>query len=159
MGGTIANSQAIVLIMTKYIAPKNIVIYADDDQDDIELVEEAFRQFANNVEVITFQNGSQALSYLKNMSDDEPAPCLIILDINMPVLNGKETLMRLRQLEKYEDVPVVLFTTSSMPPDKSFAQRFKAGFVTKPLGFQQMEIITRQFIDHCSMETQKKIRR
>lgn len=145
--------------MTKYIAPKNIVVYADDDPDDIELVEEAFRQFANNVEVLTFQNGSQALSYLKNLSDDDPAPCLIILDINMPVLNGKETLVRLRQLEKYEGVPAVLFTTSSMPLDKAFAQSYNAGFVTKPLGFEQMEIITRRFIDHCTEETQKKIRR
>jgi CheY-like chemotaxis protein len=145
--------------MTQYIAPKNIVVYVDDDPDDIELVEEAFRHFANNVEVLTFQNGSQALSYLKNLSDEDPVPCLIILDINMPVLNGKETLVRLRQLEKFEGVPVVLFTTSSMPMDKAFAQRYNAGFVTKPLGFEQMEIITKQFINHCTEETQKKIRR
>jgi CheY-like chemotaxis protein len=145
--------------MTKYTAPKNIVIYADDDTDDIELVEEAFRKFANNVEVVTFQNGSQALSYLKNLTEDDPSPCLIILDINMPVLNGKEVLVRLRQTDKYEAVPVVLFTTSSMPVDKNFASHYNAGFVTKPLGFEQMEIITKQFINHCTEETQKKIRR
>jgi CheY-like chemotaxis protein len=145
--------------MTNYIAPRNIVIYADDDPDDIELVEEAFRHFAHNVEVHTFQNGSHALSYLKNLSEDDPSPCLIILDINMPVLNGKETLVRLRQLEKYEQVPVVLFTTSSMPLDKVFAQHYNAGFVTKPLGFEQMKIITKEFINHCTEETQKKIRR
>ena len=101
--------------MTKYTAPKNTVVYADDDQDDIELVEEAFRQFSNNVEVITFQNGSQALSYLNNLTEEDPLPCLIILDINMPVLNGKEVLVRVRQLDKFEMIPVVLFTTSSMP--------------------------------------------
>jgi CheY-like chemotaxis protein len=134
-------------------------VYADDDPDDIELVEEAFRQYANNVEVLTFQNGSQVLAYLKNLSNDDPVPCLIILDINMPVLNGKETLVRLRQLEKYVSVPVVMFTTSSMPLDKTFAQHYDAGFVTKPLGFKQMEIITKQFIDHCTEETKKKIRR
>jgi CheY-like chemotaxis protein len=145
--------------MTKYIAPRNIVVYADDDPDDIELVEEAFRQFTNNVELLTFQNGSQALAYLKILSEEDPTPCLIILDINMPVLNGKETLVRLRQMEKYDGVPVVLFTTSSMPLDKAFAQRYNAGFVTKPLGFEQMEIITKRFINHCTEETQKKIRR
>ena len=145
--------------MTKYIAPRNIVVYADDDTDDIELVEEAFRQFANNVEVHTFQNGSQALAYLTNLQDGEPVPCLIILDINMPMLNGKETLVRLRQIEKFEDVPVVLFTTSSMPPDRTFAQRYGAGFITKPLGFEQMELIAKQFISHCNEETQKKISR
>lgn len=145
--------------MTKYIAPKNIVVYADDDADDIELVEEAFRKYATNVEVVTFQNGSQALSYLKGLTDEDPSPCLIIFDINMPVLTGKEALVKLRQMEKYEDAPVVLFTTSSMPIDRHFAQQYKAGFVTKPLGLEQMEIITKQFINHCTEETQKKIRR
>lgn len=146
-------------IMTKYTTAKNIVVYADDDPDDIELVEDAFRQFANNVELITFNDGSQALSYLKTISEADAVPCLVILDINMPVLNGKETLIRLRQLEKFTDVPVVLFTTSSMPLDKSFAGHYKAGFITKPLGYEQMEMITKEFIDHCSEETQKKLRR
>ncbi|RYF87137.1 MAG: response regulator [Chitinophagaceae bacterium] len=145
--------------MTKYTTPRNIVVYADDDTDDIELVEDAFRQYTNNVEVITFRDGSQALSHLRNLSDADPVPCLVILDINMPVLNGKETLVKLREMDRYEDVPVVLFTTSSMPIDKSFAQHYKAGFVTKPLGYEQMEMITREFINHCTEETQKKIRR
>lgn len=145
--------------MTKYTAPKNIVVYADDDPDDIELVEEAFRQFANNVEVITFSNGGQVLSYLKNLSEGDPFPCLIILDINMPVLNGKEVLVRLREMEKYDPVPVVLFTTSSMPLDKNFAKHYNAGFITKPLGSEQMKIITQQFIDHCADEIKRKLQR
>jgi CheY-like chemotaxis protein len=145
--------------MTKYIAPRHIVVYADDDPDDIELVEDAFKRYANNVEVITFKDARQALSYLKQLTDVDPSPCLIILDINMPVMSGKEALVRLRQMERYEEVPVVLFTTSSMPMDKSFAQRYKAGFITKPLGYEQMEIITQEFISHCAEETQKKIRR
>ena len=145
--------------MTKYIAPKHTVIYADDDPDDLDLVEEAFRQYANNVEVITFRDGSQVLSYLKNIADADPLPCLIILDINMPVLNGKEVLIRVRQIESLQSVPIVLFTTSSMPLDKSFAEHYNAGFVTKPLGSEQMKVITQQFINHCAEETRKKISR
>jgi CheY-like chemotaxis protein len=145
--------------MIKYTTPKQVVVYADDDPDDVELVQDAFKQFAHNVEVVTFPDGSQVLSYLRNLTDTGPLPCLIILDVNMPVLNGKETLLRLRQLDQYDNVPVVLFTTSSMPVDKQFAQHHKAGFVTKPLGLEQMEKITHSFIDHCSDDTQKKIRR
>lgn len=145
--------------MTKYTAPKNIVVYADDDADDIELVEEAFYHYTKNVEVVTFPNGSEVLSYLKTLSAEDVLPCLIILDINMPVLNGKEVLMRLRQMNIFDPVPVVLFTTSSMPVDKSFAERYNAGFLTKPLGFEQMKIITQQFIDHCDEEIRRKIKR
>jgi hypothetical protein len=51
----------------------------------------------------------------------------------------------------------VLFTTSSSQIDKDFAIKYNAGFITKPLNMHQMEMITDQFIDHCSDEIRKKI--
>ncbi|HEV7622090.1 MAG TPA: response regulator [Flavisolibacter sp.] len=135
------------------------VVYADDDIDDLDLVKDSFRQYSNNVQVITFKDGSQVLSYLKSLSAIDTPPCLIILDINMPIINGKDVLIRIRQIERYKSVPVVLFTTSSQPQDQSFANQYNAGFITKPLGIQQMEMITEQFIDHCAEEIRKNIRR
>lgn len=134
-------------------------MYADDDPDDIELVEDAFKRYASNVEVMTFRDASQALSYLKQLSGADPLPCLVIFDINMPLMSGKEALIRLRQIEQYAELPVVLFTTSSMPADKLFAQHYKAGFITKPLGYEQMELITKEFISHCTEETQRKMKK
>ncbi|MES2881506.1 MAG: response regulator [Bacteroidota bacterium] len=144
--------------MTKLTPSKNIVLYADDDADDLELVEEAFARYASNVEVISFIDGTGALSYLQNLSPVDASPCLIILDINMPVINGKEVLLRLRQMQRFESVPVVLFTTSSQPMDKTFAEKNNAGFVTKPLDVKQMQIITDQFIDHCTDEIRNNLR-
>src|SRR5687768_4474846 len=106
--------------MTKSIVPKNIVFYADDDLDDLELVKDAFAQYSKNVEVITATDGSKALSHLSNLKKYDTLPCLIILDINMPVMNGKEVLLRLREMDHLSDVPVVLFSTSSQPLDKNF---------------------------------------
>jgi chemotaxis family two-component system response regulator Rcp1 len=63
---------------------KNIVFYADDNTDDLELVQDAFARFTNNVEVVTAKDGVQALSYLQSLNMQVPKPCLIILDINMP---------------------------------------------------------------------------
>jgi CheY-like chemotaxis protein len=145
--------------MTKPATPKNVVLYADDDPDDLELVQEAFARFTANVEVITAKNGIQALNYLQRLDSQDPEPCLIILDINMPLLNGKEVLCRLREMDRFESVPVVLFTTSSLPQDQGYAKKYNAGFVTKPLDVTQMEKITDLFIDHCSDEIRKKIRR
>jgi CheY-like chemotaxis protein len=145
--------------MTQSTTPKNIVIYADDDPDDLELVQDAFSRYARNVEVIPFTNGVSALAYLQGLGPLDPTPCLVILDINMPVLTGKEALIRLRQNERLENVPVVLFTTSSQPQDKSFAERYGAGFITKPLDVKQMEIITDTFINHCTEEIRGRIRR
>ena len=145
--------------MTKSTSPRNIVFYADDDIDDLELVQDAFTQYAHNVEVVTAKDGSQALSYLQNLGESDPKPCLIILDVNMPFFNGKEVLKRIRTIDHFESVPVVLFTTSSMPSDQVFAEKYNAGFVTKPLDVSQMEVITELFIDHCSDEIKKKIRK
>ena len=145
--------------MTKSSLPKNIVFYADDDNDDLELVQDAFARYSTNVEVITARDGSQALSYLQNLDGAEPKPCLIILDVNMPMVNGKDVLKQIRNMEEFESVPVILFTTSSMPQDRSFAEKYNAGFVTKPLDVSQMEVITELFIDHCTDEIKKKIRR
>src|SRR5689334_12157037 len=113
--------------MTQSIEPKSIVLYADDDPEDRELVTEAFTPYSHHVEVVTFPDGMSLLAHLRNLPPFDPTPCLIIIDINMPLLNGRESLQQLRQMDRYDSVPVVLFTTSSMPQDRNFAQRYKAG--------------------------------
>ena len=138
---------------------KNIVFYADDDNDDLELVQDAFNRFTNNVEVVTAKDGVQALSYLKSIDDYTPAPCLIILDINMPMLSGRDVLKKIKEMPPLASVPVILFTTSSSTLDKEFARKYNAGFVTKPLDISQMEMITEVFVEHCSDEIKKNIRR
>lgn len=143
--------------MVKPASPKNIVFYADDDTDDLELVQDAFGRYTNNVEIVTARDGMQALSYLQSLEEDAAAPCLIILDINMPLLNGKDVLRKIKDIPPLATVPVVLFTTSSSPLDKEFAKKYNAGFITKPLDVSQMQIITELFIDHCSDEVKKKI--
>lgn len=145
--------------MTQTTPPKHLVLYADDDPDDLKFVEQAFCESRLNVELVTMPDGVRTIDYLKSLSVLDPNPCLIILDVNMPKLNGKETLQRIRKMERYESIPVVLFTTSSLEQDRNFAIQHKAGFVTKPLDARQMERITDQFIEHCSDEIKKSIRR
>jgi len=134
-----------------------LVVYADDDPDDIELVTEAFERYANNLTLKTFSNGLTILSFLKNLSIADNLPCLIILDINMPAMNGKECLKQIRQIDQYKDVPVVLFTASVSDRDKEFAKLYQAGFITKPLSSVQMDVIAAGFIEHCNSEIQKLI--
>jgi CheY-like chemotaxis protein len=145
--------------MTAPLAPKNIVLYAEDDADDQQLVKEAFLSYAANVELRIVNHGLDALIYLRSLSPLDPAPCLIILDINMPKLDGKETLKRIRNIERLKEIPVVIFTTSVSPLDKEFASIYGAGFITKPLNETQMESITDEFIEHCAEEVRKNISR
>jgi CheY-like chemotaxis protein len=144
--------------MTKSSSAKHIVLYADDDNDDLQLVLDAFSPYSSRVEVVTVKDGTEVLSFLSNLSPSEVSPCLIILDINMPRMSGKETLMHLRKMDRFKSVPVMLFTTSSLGGDRDFAARYDAGFLTKPIDLRQMQATTSQFIDHCSNEVQENIR-
>ena len=146
-------------MMTKSNLPKHVILYADDDADDLMLVQEALRNFTDNVEVVTMNSGEEAIDFLENLDAFEPAPCLIILDVNMPRLNGKETLLKIRNMERFEGLPVVLFTTSTFPLDKSFAEKYKAGFITKPIDMRQMGKIADQFVEHCTDEIKKNIQK
>jgi CheY-like chemotaxis protein len=143
--------------MTPSRPSKSIVFYADDDIDDIQLVMDAFARYTDNIELITASNGSQAMNYFHRLTDSDPLPCLIILDINMPLVSGKQVLVSLRAQERFKKIPIVLFSTSSLPSDEQYAKQHGAGFISKPLDMVQMEHIASNFLDHCSDEVKQKI--
>jgi CheY-like chemotaxis protein len=145
--------------MTNSTNNKNIVVYADDDIDDLNLVKESFSRYSKNVDLITFQDGLEALSFLRDLTETETVPCLIILDINMPGMDGKETLTHIRKFDELRNVPVIMFTTSNSIREKAYAEKHGVGFITKPIDFQQMERITNEFIDHCSPEKRESLRK
>jgi CheY-like chemotaxis protein len=145
--------------MANMFTPKYVVLYADDDKDDLELVIDALQEYSGNLEMITAPNGLEAIAYLKNLNPLDPAPCLIILDINMPKMNGVEALKNIRNMERFGDVPVVMFTTSSNPDDKVVAAQYGAGFITKPIDSSHLAAIAEQLISHCADETKKSMQR
>lgn len=145
--------------MTQSLPPKSLVLYVDDDPEDIELIQEAFESQVQNVELVTFDNAVDLLRYIDMIDPFQPAPCLFIIDINMPGIDGKEMLKRVRRRKEFADVPAVLFSTSTLPADAAFAEKHNAGFVTKPLVYNQVHVIVDQIIDHCSDEVKKMIRK
>lgn len=145
--------------IARAIETRFVVLYADDDADDLALTQHAFTSYASNIDVETVSNGKQALSYLKGLGPHDPTPCLVILDINMPLMNGKEALHAIRSIKRFEDIPIVLFTNSSLPLDKILAQQYRAGFLTKPLNAKEMQLIPAQFLNYCPEEVKEKIQK
>ncbi len=145
--------------MTKSLPPKSLVLYADDDLDDISLIREAFHEYSHVIDLLTFSDGIQLLNFLEQLTPLQPAPCLVILDINMPRLNGKEILEKIRSKNELQEVPVVLFSTSTLPAEARFARTLNAGFVSKPLIASQIHQIVDELLAHCSEEVKRKINR
>jgi len=128
------------------------VVWADDDLDDLLIMRETLERLGQGHRVVETHNGQEVLDYLHSLNNESSYPCLIILDINMPVLNGRDTLARIRREEKYNDVPVVMFTTSSSSVDRTFCDRFGAKLYTKPSTLTEYEHVIATLLTHCNEE-------
>lgn len=135
---------------------EHIIILADDDLDDQLILKEIFSIHSDSIKLLNVLDGEETLHLLDRLQQKDITPCLVILDINMPKLNGRQTLLRLKKDERLKDIPVVLFSTSSNNNDKSFAQIHGAGYVTKPFTYQNMEVVVKNFIHLCETESARR---
>ena len=124
----------------KLISP-NLVFLADDDPDDRRLIAEAFKEKEKGLEWHFMENGEQLLNNLKGKGH---YPTLILLDLNMPVLNGLEALLEIRKDKKLNTVPVIILSTSGLHKDKRISYEYGANcFVQKPDSYMKLIEITR----------------
>jgi CheY-like chemotaxis protein len=127
---------------------KHLVMYVDDDRDDIHLMQEALERYPN-VELISFTDSCKFLNYIIESKPFKRLPSLILIDINMPVLDGRNLLTMLRSYEELKKVKMVLYTTSSNPADDQFAKTLEAGFLTKPVSVTQLNQTMQQLLMEC----------
>src|SRR5687767_15933848 len=94
------------------MSQKPFILIADDDQEDRYLLHTAFEEIGRSNDIYLVENGLQVFNYLDSSIEQTNMPALIVLDLNMPILNGMETLSRLKAHSLYKDIPVIIFTTS-----------------------------------------------
>ena len=126
---------------------KLTILCVDDDSDDLQLLNETLKDTHADFEVIEAHNGRQALDLLQNLKKSGEHPSLIILDINMPVLNGKETLSIIKTDELFKSIPVVVFTTSGSDTDKNFCNLHGVEMVTKPPSFNTFKTVVHKLLN------------
>jgi len=118
------------------------ILLVEDNPMDIELTLEALSEhnLANRVVVVT--NGIEALDYLYckgNYSErNSDNPVVVLLDIKMPLMDGKEVLKQLKSEEKFKNLPVVMLTSSREEPDLKLCYELGANaYVVKPVDFKE----------------------
>ena len=128
------------------------VLYADDDVDDKDWVTEACKAIDTDLQVVFVDNGRQVFDYLTK--EEAPAlPSLIVLDLNMPELDGRQTLQKLKANPQYQHIPVAIVTTSTNRLDKEVCQRLGASvYLTKPDTHREWQNIIRQLIPFVTEE-------
>lgn len=121
----------------------NSVLYADDDVDDKNWLHEACKALDSYLDIHFVNNGNEVLEFLEQLSEDE-LPALIVLDLNMPELDGKQTLQRLKKHPVFKQIPVIIVTTSSNLLDKEVCKRLGAAlYMTKPDTHQEWQQVIR----------------
>ena len=112
------------------------ILLVEDDEVDIMNVQRAFRKNNINNPLFIARNGLEALEMLH--SEQIPKPHVIILDINMPKMNGLEFLQAMRAEENLKRISVFVMTTSNEDSDKLNAYNLNvAGYILKPLSFEK----------------------
>lgn len=128
---------------------KRHVLWADDDMDDLMLMRHVLQDLDEEYSIKEVHNGREALDYLETVKQDTALPCLIILDMNMPVLNGKETLNLIKKDDALKNIPLVFFTTSSSELDKMYCKRFGVEMITKPPRYDNLKEAVKRLLDYC----------
>ena len=112
------------------------ILLVEDDTVDAMTVKRALRDLKVGNPVAHVTNGEEALDYLKDPT--KPKPCLILMDINMPKMNGIELLKMVKTDPDLQKIPVVMLTTSTN--DRDIIQSFHlsaAGYMIKPVDYKQ----------------------
>ena len=120
---------------------------ADDDSDDRMIIKEAFEENCFDEKIAFFEDGEKVLLKFKD-NETVDYPSLLILDLNMPKVNGIELLLSLKENIKTKNIPIVILSTSRNEIDREKVLKLGADdFITKPFSFDKMIKITKELIE------------
>ena len=130
------------------VEKEKIILYVDDDEEDREFLSFVLAKASPQVQVQLAENGLEALDYLNMVKGSSP-PCLIVLDLNMPYLDGRETCLRIKTDEALKGVPVIIFSSSEKPDDKRSFNEMGIEYFTKPDHIEQFQKIAKHMVSVC----------
>ncbi len=118
----------------------------EDNPGDVRLTQEAFKDAKMHNHLSIVNDGVEAMAFLRNEGKykDSPRPDVILLDLNMPRMDGREVLKELKKDDKLKTIPVVVLTTSTAEADVLQSYELHANcYVPKPVGFEQFIEVVR----------------
>ena len=125
------------------------ILLADDDPEDMELLEDALLQAAPEAKLQKFSTGLAAMEFLRTSTDNQ-LPCLMILDYNMPQLNGAQLLARLGEHARFQAIPkVVLSTSGSFLHKQECLDSGASEYVVKPNKIKDIVTLAERLVTYC----------
>jgi CheY-like chemotaxis protein len=125
------------------------ILHIDDDPDDHQMLESAIYSINSNSEIITALNGEEGIERLQLMKDENDLPALIVLDINMPKINGRDACVRVKKDEVLAGIPMIIYSTSNSVLDRLFFQGKNVEYITKPTDYNILLQLAGKMLDYC----------
>jgi CheY-like chemotaxis protein len=128
-------------------AEKKHILFVDDNPGDRGLAREAIEKNGMNIELHTVCDGEEALEFLRREDRyaNAPRPRVIVLDLNMPRMDGIATLKAIKTDHELMTIPVIIFSSSSAPSDLQLAYGLHANaYVIRPMEFEEFTAFIRQ---------------
>ncbi|AFY31076.1 response regulator [Calothrix sp. PCC 7507] len=130
------------------------LLVVEDSNEDFRMLQRLMRRMAVKNPIYRCTSGDEVLDFLYqegnyNSPEIAPLPSVILLDLNLPGIDGREILGRLKQDKRLKKIPVVVFTTSSNPKDVELCyQKGANGYLVKPMDAQELQKIIQAFVDY-----------
>jgi CheY-like chemotaxis protein len=119
------------------------IVLADDDEDDREVFEMAVDELKLPVEITPVPDGKRLIDYL----DNNKAPDILFLDLNMPRMKGTECLQIIRSNERFKKLPVIILSTSSAKRDIDQSYDLEANYyIVKPFSYMELATVIKKLI-------------
>lgn len=125
------------------------ILIADDDLEDLELIEDAIMRHNPSTILHKLNNGKSVIDFLMNRPDNE-LPCLIMLDYNMPELTGLQVLSTLKDNERYLHIPKIILSTSSTPIHiHECITNGASEYFVKPNNLKELDALMLKVLGYC----------
>jgi len=129
--------------------PKS-VLHLEDDKDDQQMLKEVLTSINPDLHIHTAGSGDEGWNLLQHLRSSDRLPHLVIVDLNMPGMDGKQFIKKVKSDDVFTPIPLVIFTTSSSPMDRLFAESVGVKLFTKPLSepefFESVKVIVEDLL-------------
>jgi chemotaxis family two-component system response regulator Rcp1 len=126
------------------------VLLVEDSPGDVRLTQEAFRDVNKSIQLHVATDGVEAMAFLRREGAciDAPRPTLILLDLNLPRMDGREVLAHIKADDSLRTIPTVILTTSDAEADIVKSYQLQANcYLTKPAQFDEFANLVRSIND------------
>jgi two-component system, chemotaxis family, response regulator Rcp1 len=126
------------------------VLLVEDSPGDVRLTQEAFREANSSIRLHVANDGVEAMAFLRNQAPhaDAPRPDLILLDLNLPKMDGREVLAHIKEDGSLKLIPTVILTTSDAEADIVKSYQLQANcYLTKPVELNAFEALVKSIND------------